>query len=278
MQYKPYLSIVDAKSILGRGAYTMHNVLRVRTVEIGVNQPKIIVPIVKQKYEDILEQAEILRNMQIDLVEWRADFYEEIFNLERTLNLLSELRIVLLHIPLLFTFRTRKEGGEKEISMEAYTKLNITAAQSGKVDLVDVEMLSSDDIAIKIIEEIHKTKVFVVGSYHDFHATPQKDVLVGCFRKMQDMGADILKIAVMPHTMIDVLNLFAAANEMYELYADRPIVAISMSAKGLISRIAGEAFGSAMTFGAVGQTSAPGQIQVKDLAKILDILHELLTT
>ena len=252
---------------------TMHNTLKIRSVEIGTNQPKIVVPIAENKFGEILKKAEYLRYRQIDIVEWRADFYEDVFDTGLTLKLLSLLRTTLEDIPLLFTFRTKNEGGEKEISMEGYTRLNIAVAQSAKVDLIDLEMFSSDDIVVENINAIHGAGVFVIGSNHNFQATPPKDELVSRLYKMQDMGADIIKIAVMPSTMSDVLTLLAAANEMYEVYADRPIVAISMSSKGVISRLAGEAFGSAMTFGTVGKTSAPGQIQVEDLAQVLDIFH-----
>jgi len=265
--------------------------LAVRGVEIGANQPKIVVSVAEKCYKDVLEKAEVLREMrikskkridhemwidrekQIDIVEWRADFYEDIFNIDRTINLLSDLRIILKDIPLLFTFRTKEEGGVRQISMEDYTELNVFAAKSGKVDFVDVEMFSGDDVVAKNIKALHEAGVFVIGSHHDFQSTPPKDVLVDRLRRMQSMGADILKIAVMPNSMEDVLTLLAATHEMYETYADRPIVTISMSRKGLISRISGEVFGSAMTFGVVGQPSAPGQIPVMDLAQVLNLLH-----
>ena len=41
--------------------------------------------------------------------------------------------------PILFTFRTSKEGGEKAITPDAYAALNKAAAQTGNVDLIDVE-------------------------------------------------------------------------------------------------------------------------------------------
>ena len=47
---------------------------------------------------------------------------------------------------------------------------------------------------------------------------------------------------------------------MVNNYADRPIITMSMAATGVISRVCGEVFGSALTFGAVGKASAPGQI------------------
>jgi len=49
-----------------------------------------------------------------------------------------------------------------------------------------------------------------------------------------------------------------------------------MGGQGSISRIAGEAFGSALTFGAAKKASAPGQIPIKNLKTVLTILHESL--
>jgi 3-dehydroquinate dehydratase-1 len=57
-------------------------------------------------------------------------------------------------------------------------------------------------------------------------------------------------------------------------YADRPIITMSMGGTGLISRLAGECFGSSATFGAGSQVSAPGQIPVSELRRALDTLHK----
>jgi 3-dehydroquinate dehydratase-1 len=80
----------------------------------------------------------------------------------------------------------------------------------------------------------------------------------------------------MPQTAEDVLTLLAATNEMHNKYADRPIITMSMGPLGVISRLSGEVFGSSMTFGAVGTSSAPGQIPVDGLAATLEILHKSL--
>jgi 3-dehydroquinate dehydratase-1 len=90
---------------------------------------------------------------------------------------------------------------------------------------------------------------------------------------MQDLGADIPKIAVMPKCKLDVLELLEATVIMSEKYADRPIITMSMSGTGVITRLAGEVFGSALTFGAAKKASAPGQIGVEDLYSALQLLH-----
>ena len=141
------------------------------------------------------------------------------------------------------------------------------------MDLVDVEVFTGDEIVKKIIDGAHAAGVKVVASNHDFFKTPDKDDIVGRLRKMQDLGADIPKIAVMPQNKKDVLTLLAATEEMANEYADRPIITMSMAGTGVISRLAGEVFGSALTFGAAAKASAPGQMGVTDLKQILTLLH-----
>ena len=171
------------------------------------------------------------------------------------------------------TFRTSKEGGEKAIEPEAYAELNIKAAQTGYVDLIDVEIFTGDEIVKKIINGAHAAGVRVVASNHDFNGTPAKADIIYRLRKMQDMNADIPKIAVMPKNKKDVLTLLAATEEMATDYADRPIITMSMAGTGVISRICGEVFGSSMTFGAAKKASAPGQMGVNDLNTVLGLLH-----
>ena len=249
-------------------------IVKVKELNIGEGTPKIIVPILGNKKIDIIEKANSFSRMKLDVVEWRVDFFDGVFEIKSVLDTLKDLRVILANTPILFTFRTKKEGGEKEISMEAYTALNRAVAKSGNVDLIDVEIFSGDEVVKENIANIHESNVFVVGSNHDFFKTPNKEDIVSRLCKMQDLGADIPKIAVMPTCTEDVLTLLSATNEMNTKYADCPIITMSMGPMGVISRLSGEVFGSSMTFGAVGQVSAPGQIPVEQLANVLGIVHK----
>lgn len=250
--------------------------VRVRNTEIGAGIPKICVPIVGITKEEILTEAKSFDSIPVDVVEWRVDWFEGVFDFEKVLEVLKELRAALGETPLLLTFRTSKEGGEKEIADADYAALNIKAAQSGYVDLVDVEIFTGDAIVQEIIQGAHAAGVKVIASNHDFDKTPAKEDIVSRLRKMQQMGADIPKIAVMPQNKKDVLTLLAATEEMASQYADRPIITMSMAGTGVISRLCGEVFGSALTFGAAKKASAPGQMGVQDLSTILNLLHHAL--
>ena len=250
------------------------NPIMIRGVAIGEGIPKICVPIVGKTREEIIKAAEEIRTLPVDVVEWRADWYEEVFEANVVLDVLQELRRILGEFPLLFTFRTKKEGGEKEIDEKNYRILNQLVVESGLADLIDVEVFSGDEVVNDLVRTAHENGVKVIGSNHDFEKTPSKEEIIRRLQKMQELDVDLPKIAVMPRKKEVVLTLLAATEEMNRKYADRPIITMSMAGDGIISRLCGEVFGSALTFGAAGQASAPGQIGVKELRQILTILHE----
>lgn len=252
------------------------NTITIKNITLGEGKPKICVPIVGITKEEILNQARDLENIEVDVVEWRVDWFEGAFELEKIKDVLVDLRKELKELPLLFTFRTSREGGEKFIESKEYVNLNKSVAATGLVDLVDVEVFTGDDYVKDIIKSAHELNVKVVASNHDFDKTPSKDEIVSRLKKMQDLGADIPKIAVMPTCKLDVLELLEATVIMNEQYATRPIITMSMSGKGVISRLCGEAFGSCLTFGSVAKASAPGQINVEELNQVLNIINKSL--
>lgn len=247
--------------------------VKVRNLEIGTELPKICVPIVGKTEVEILEAAQKIMLTQADLVEWRVDWFEEIFDFERVRDVLGKLRKILEDRPLLFTCRTSKEGGEISLTDKQYMILNQVAVESGCMDMIDVEMFGYQEISKELIAVAHEAGVRVVGSNHDFQSTPSKEEIIRRLVVMQENGADIPKIAVMPQDKLDVLTLLAATEEMVREHNSTPVVTMSMGSQGVISRIAGKVFGSAITFGTVGKSSAPGQLAVEDLRTVMKILR-----
>lgn len=246
--------------------------IKVKDIIIGQGIPKIAVSIIGTSLEEIIESIGAIPREKVDIVEWRADFFRDIFSIEKVLDTLKLMRKKLIDMPLIFTFRTKEEGGEKEIDMEYYTLLNTAVASSGDVDLIDIQISLDEDIVKENIDKIHGEDIFVIGSNHDFLKTPKKEEMIDRLKTMDKLGADILKIAVMPKDTSDVLDLLSLTDEMRKT-TQRPIITISMGRLGLISRISGETFGSSLTFGAIGKTSAPGQIPVEKLFQILHSIH-----
>ena len=87
--------------------------LKIRDIELGQGMAKIIAPVTAKFQNEILNQAkEIIKLDCVDLIEWRADFYDAILNRKNLLETLKLLREVLGNKPLIFTLRTKGEGGE----------------------------------------------------------------------------------------------------------------------------------------------------------------------
>lgn len=249
----------------------MIKAVKVKDVVIGEGVPKICVPIVAFDEQNILEEAQKAEKSMADMVEWRADFWEFCKSSQATEQLLGKLQEILKTKPLLFTIRTHGEGGEFAGTLEEYEKLVCIAAKT--VDLVDIEVFMEGLSAKELIARCQKEGCKVVASNHEFHKTPRQEEIVMRLRHMQEIGADILKIAVMPECRKDVLTLLSATEEMVSEYAVKPVITMSMAGLGAISRMSGEIFGSAVTFGSMEAASAPGQLQLADLRNVLEIIH-----
>lgn len=248
------------------------NTVTIDQVTIGEGQPKIIVPLLDRTETDLLSSAEHIQQLDCDIVEWRIDFFQEVEKTEIVAELSHTIKKA-LNKPLLITFRTYKEGGELSLSEEKYFEIYETLIKQGCLDLIDLELFMPDKLVAQTITAAHEKGIKAILCNHDFDKTPSKQEILSRLQQMQLKGADICKIAVMPRNSEDVLTLLEATREMYENYADRPLITMSMGTLGMISRISGQVFGSAATFGSAGTASAPGQISVSELRKLLNTLQ-----
>lgn len=249
----------------------MHTVL-VRDVEIGAGTPKIIVPLTGTSGDELLAQAADAVAFGPDLVEWRVDFLVGAPDPEALVAAARQLVGALAGVPLLATIRTAEEGGQLALTAEAYGEAYLALVRAGVVDLIDLELMRDRAVVTSVIDAAHAAGVAVVASNHDFDATPSHDEIVARLLEMERLGADVLKLAAMPRDPADVLTLLSATHEVRSR-SDRPLITMSMGDLGVVSRLAGGVFGSAATFGMVGQASAPGQVEVAELRRALGLVH-----
>lgn len=244
----------------------------VRGIHFGQGTPKICVPIVGRTKEEIMNQAADIMEQHPDCVEFRADCYDGIWELDNLPDVLRSLREILKDTVLLFTFRSKQEGGQQDITVERYKKLCECACDSGFIDMLDVEAYMERNLLKDMVLMAHKHHVVVIGSSHDFIRTSTEEEMLQSIWKIDNMGADIPKLAVTPNEERDVLNLLSATLRYHEEGGEKPLITISMGEMGGISRLSGELVGSVMTFATIGQKSAPGQIpfnQVQEIVKQL---------
>ena len=230
---------------------------------------KTIVPITAKTKEQAIAQAKVIAaNQDADLAEFRIDLLDFATDSKQVIALGHELKKVLGTKPMIATIRTHNEGGKLTISDADYGKTYQAYLKQPFMDMLDVEMFRDQQVVKNTVKLAHDKKVLIVMSNHDFKQTPSEDEIVKRLLKQDELGADILKIAVMPQSKQDVFTLMNATLKVSQ-QSKKPLLTMSMGKLGTISRIATANMGGSFSFGMIGEASAPGQIDVTQLKQFL---------
>ena len=234
----------------------------------------ICVPIVGPTIKDIFSQVQEAAQAKVDLIELRPDMWmkgssisEEEY-IPTIVNLVEEVHSKYEKMPMLFAWRSLAEGGETSLSNENYGNLLQAIVDQNVVDAVDVELFAYTDTIGQIIKEAHHQGLQTVMSYHNFLSTPKVKRLHIYAERMISAGAAVIKFALMPTTNEDVLSVLQFTKELTERYPQLPRITMSMGKLGQMTRTCGHVFGNCLTFGTLGQASAPGQVEVAVLKQL----------
>ena len=270
----PFYEVIYRKAIIKKkGQKIMAEEIFIKGQKFGVGRPVICVPVVEQTKADIIKAVEGLTTRGIKMLEWRMDWFSQVDDPEAVREVLLALEPLVRDIVLLCTFRSRSQGGERELAEVDYMGLNRMVADSGVADIVDLEYLALEKPGISIVD-LKARGIFVILSHHDFEMTPVDACMQELLVEMWDAGADFAKLAVMPMDKYDVIRLLKAVMHVKESRPESHIIAMSMGNDGAVSRILGQWYASEVTFASVGKTSAPGQIPYENLQRILGELEE----
>lgn len=168
-------------------------------------------------------------------------------------------------LPLLLTARHPAEGGqgpEDPAGRAAMIEPLLDLAA-----LVDLELRSAMQMQ-GTIQKARAASVPVVGSFHDFQATPADDVLLGAVNFGQQAGLDAVKIATYLNTQDDLIRLMKLAGGTHRLR----LSVMGMGPWGRVSRLVLAKSGSLLNYGFIGAANAPGQWPV---ARLKELLAEL---
>ena len=163
-------------------------------------------------------------------------------------------------LPLLLTYRSATEGGKGAGHGQGYEDYLASLLQLRlPVAAVDIEMACLASKAL--VAEAKAGGYDVVGSCHDFTATPSAAQITQKLAQITAAGADITKVAYMPRTAQDVAALRHAAHDFAGAYPHQPLIAISMGQLGAPSRTD---LVNCLTFATIadGAASAPGQATI----------------
>lgn len=242
----------------------------------SAREPLVCAPLVGADEAAVQSELAAILPKKPELLEWRVDFFSGIADVDRVVALAKTIRQQAGGIPLIFTRRSIREGGNPiPLDEDQVLALYQAVCRSGAVDLLDYELSCEPRHFQAALALARETEVRLLASFHDFQKTPSAEALVAKFVAMEQAGADIAKIAVMPTELRDVLTLLDAtltARNTLQI----PVISMSMGGLGSLSRLFGWVFGSSVSFAVGDQASAPGQVPIDQLNAAVDIVQRAL--
>ncbi|HEV5809758.1 TPA: type I 3-dehydroquinate dehydratase [Streptococcus pneumoniae] len=223
---------------------------------------KLIVSVMPRSLEEA-QALDATRYLDADIIEWRADYLPK----EAILQVAPAIFEKFAGRELVFTLRTRSEGGEIDLSPEEYIHLIKEVAQFYQPDYIDFEYYSYKDVFEEMLDFPN-----LVLSYHNFQETPEN--MMEILSELTILNPKLVKVAVMAYSEQDVLDLMNYTRGFKTLNPEQEYVTISMGKVGKVSRITADVTGSSWSFASLDEVSAPGQISLASMKKIREILDE----
>jgi 3-dehydroquinate dehydratase I len=174
--------------------------------------------------------------------------------------------IISAEIPIIITYRSKKEGGKGQhdpLTVVSYLK----SAADENAAYIDVELSMRATLRDEIIKNRKNSRIII--STHMMEYTPSKDDLMSLFDESVRAGGDIVKIVTMAKNIEDNLKMLELVSEAKKRNTD--IIAFCMGPLGRMSRVFSILIGGYLTFTSLGEgeESASGQIPVKEMKKLL---------
>ncbi|MDD6213470.1 MAG: type I 3-dehydroquinate dehydratase [Clostridiales bacterium] len=249
------------------------NKVTVKGKEFGGPSVLACIPMIPTTREGLIADTTAIAAMNPDIIEWRIDYFEEAGDPAASADALKAISPLVENIPIIFTLRHKAEGGARELTQEQRLATIKACLETDLVDIIDVELACNEPEFIQEVRQCcteHGARLIL--SCHDFKQTPSIDEMVSILEQEQAAGADIPKLAVMPQTFEDVMKLMTATYRARTGNVTQPMITMSMSDQGKISRVIGDLYGSDMSFVVGTEASAPGQIPVHTIRQLWDLL------
>ncbi len=236
--------------------------MKLRDVVLGSGKPALILPLIPRNLRELQEMTGEALNCRPDILEWRADYFEEVEDCGKVEEALALLRKIAGNSAILVTPRHVEENGVRAIEPEKKKEILRCVIQSRLADMVDVELRYGADFHTEIRQLCQDNGTALMISYHDLEKTPEEKEIIGKLRQEVERGADVCKVSFVAQSYDDIWRLGHAVRKAKESEISIPVVSISAGPLGTLSRIGAEAFGSDGTFVSVGRTH---QIRIEDL-------------
>lgn len=221
-----------------------------------MKKPKIIIPI---------KNIEKIEKSDVEYVEVRADFMKN----EEILENMRYIRKMLIDKKIIFTYRTKSQGGMGVDSADFYMKIIDEVSNENLADIYDIEGVYNINYLENLIESLHNKNKKVIFSYHNFSNDYDIKLIEEVVQKFEKLNADILKIAINVEKNSEIIDFLYFTKDIRKRLKNKEFIFISMGKKGMITRI----FNTDYTFSYIEEKSADGQIEYEMMKKILEAIY-----
>ncbi len=216
-----------------------------------MRRPKICAAIVENDPAAVAEIQPL-----VDLFELRIDLVGDKWQ-----DLAKELKK-----PWIACNRLAEEGGRWKESEARRIERLLHAIELG-ASIVDIELRTKN---LENIVPMIKKRAGCLISSHDFEKTPTVGEVKAIIEQQHNAGADICKVVTTANNVSDNWSLLQAISAFPGLQT----VSFAMGPLGVLSRVLSPVVGGYFTYASLetGKESAPGQVTVKDLIRIYEMM------
>eukprot|EP01125_Pyxidicula_operculata_P015299 TRINITY_DN5179_c0_g1_i1.p1 TRINITY_DN5179_c0_g1~~TRINITY_DN5179_c0_g1_i1.p1 ORF type:complete len:1253 (-),score=298.49 TRINITY_DN5179_c0_g1_i1:61-3783(-) len=205
----------------------------------------------------------------VQAIELRVDLLSNHLSHESVMNEVSLLKRK-TNLPIIFTVRTRSQGGsfdcyniENQKSMFKLLELGVALG----CDYIDVEADWDSGLTKEFLSFAKQRGSKIISSYHNFNADVTVDTVANWIQLVKDVGddSDVLKIVGMAKSVADVSTLSHVIST--QKLTTKPIIALLAGEHGKLSRVL-NGFMTPVTHPIMSKSAAPGQISLNQIESV----------
>ena len=206
----------------------------------------------KRTKNDVIAVAKDVARYNPDLVEWRIDYLVPMgttqFVANYWIDVLKEIKEIMPKVPILMTFRVKKEGGLKWYPDEQRLFLTKALLNTGLIAYTDTEIDNTPEFIKEMQDACAANGTKLVVSQHKWTYTPSHQEIVDTYKECLDKGAALPKFYMTAVCYEDSVRCSEAMYDVRTSFLKEPCIITAMGDTGLITRTLGGSIGADFEF------------------------------
>ncbi|MFX0032968.1 MAG: type I 3-dehydroquinate dehydratase [Candidatus Hodarchaeota archaeon] len=181
----------------------------------------------------------------------------------------------------IFTLRHDSEGGRNKIE-KSHRIEKLEVLIGSQPDFLDIEMNSDLDTLRCIINLSYMKKVNLIFSYHNLEETPDYEIVKEIILRFEEtviknrmnefdiLGKSVYKLIFTAQNFEDNITPLKLCQDLSR--NNKKVISFCMDYLGILSRLMCVKLGSFLTYATLEEQTAPGQIYVKTMQELYELI------